>query len=118
MHVRPYQKLIVWQEAHKLCLWIYDLTKSFPAEERFRLTDQVCRASASVPTNITEGCTRGSQKDRKRFYMMASSSLEEVHYELFLARDLGYMSSDEFAVAEDKIMRISYMLYKMQAKPT
>ena len=55
MHVRPYEKLIVWQEAHKLCLRALDLTGKFPKDERFRLVHQMCKSAYSVPMNIAEG---------------------------------------------------------------
>jgi len=49
-----YEELSVWEESHKLALKIYKLTKDFPKDERFRLVDQICRAAASVPTNIKD----------------------------------------------------------------
>lgn len=114
MHIRPYQKLIVWREAHELCKWVYGITSSFPSQEKYRLIDQLCRASSSVPTNIAEGATRRSPKDRYRFYEIASTSLEEVHYELLLSKDIGYLSESDFDVADDKIKRISYLIRKLQ----
>jgi len=114
MHIRPYQKLIVWKEAHELCKWIYGITSQFPVSEKYRLIDQLCRASSSVPTNIAEGTTRRTAKDRYRFYEIASTSLEEVHYELLLSRDLGYISDSVFSEADDKVKRTSYLIRKLQ----
>ncbi len=115
MHERPYQKLVVWREAHMLCVWIYGIAATFPTTEKYRLVDQLCRASASVPTNIAEGSTRNSPKERRRFYAIASASLEEVHYEILLSHELGYVGSDDFSTANDKIMRISYLLNRLMA---
>jgi len=85
-HERPYQKLIVWKEAHQLCLHIYKLGAEFPGHEKYRLIDQLCRAAASVPTNIAEGSGKQSKKELFRFYEIAGCSLEETHYHLLLAK--------------------------------
>ena len=114
MHIRPYQKLIVWREAHELCKWVYRITEVYPSQERYRLVDQLCRASASVPTNIAEGATRRSSKERYHYYEIASTSLEEVYYELLLSKDIGYLSEGDFDIADDKIKRISYLIRKLQ----
>jgi len=113
-HVRPYEKLIVWQEAHKLCLFVYSTTKTLPADERFRLIDQMCRAGSSVPTNIAEGSVRNSKKERAHFYQIAAGSLEELHYHFVLARDLKYIDADIFLIADNSIQRISYLLSKLK----
>jgi hypothetical protein len=53
--IQSWRDLEVWKTAHGAVLRVYELTKSFPAEERYRLVDQICRAAASVPANIAEG---------------------------------------------------------------
>lgn len=114
MHVRPYQKLIVWQEAHTLCLWIYKITREFPTDERFRLISQICRSAYSVPMNIAEGSGKASSKERERFYETASCSLEELHYQCLLSKDLMYIDGKIFEKADDSIKRISYLLTKLR----
>lgn len=90
-------KLIVWQKSHALVLKVYEITKRFPKEEQFGLTSQIRRASVSVPSNIVEGKARGSNKEYKRFLLMARGSLEEVKYQLLLAKDLGYVDGNEYS---------------------
>jgi four helix bundle protein len=114
MHVRPYEKLIVWQEAHKLCLWIYELTKSFPKDERFRLVNQMCRSSYGIPMNIAEGNSKMSRKEKAHFYEIALGSLEELHYQCVLAKDLKYISESQFTEGDDAIQRVSYLLTKLR----
>lgn len=115
MYERPYEKLLVWQQAHALCIEIYRLTRKFPKEEQRRLVDQMSRASASVPTNIVEGNGRHSNGDKRRFLNIASASLEELHYQCTLARDLQYCSSEECIQLQSKIRSVSYLLNKLRS---
>ena len=89
-------KLIVWQKSHELVLKIYEITKDFPKEELFGLISQIRRAAVSVPSNIVEGKARGSNKDYRRFLLMARGSLEEVKYQLLLARELKYIKQEQY----------------------
>ncbi|KAB3529712.1 four helix bundle protein [Alkaliphilus serpentinus] len=89
-------KLVVWQKSHELTLKIYQITNSFPKEEIFGLTSQIRRAAASVPNNIVEGKARGSNKEYKRFLLVARGSLEETKYQLLLAKDLKYIDEQKY----------------------
>jgi four helix bundle protein len=75
---------------------IYALTKKFPAEEKFCLTNQIRRAAISISLNIAEGSDRKSDKEFKRFLRMAISSAEEVVTGLYIALDLNYLNKKEF----------------------
>jgi len=94
--VESFAQLEVWQKAHVLVLEIYEITKEFPKDERFRLVDQLCRSAASVPANIAEGKGRNTRKEYIQFLYNAHGSLEETKYHLILSRDLGYLSSECF----------------------
>jgi len=87
---RSFKELIVWQKAHQFVLEIYRFTRGFPADERFGLTSQIRRAAVSVPANIAEGFPKRGPIDKTRFFNIAQGSLEEVHYYLILAKDLGH----------------------------
>lgn len=113
MRTRPYQKLIVWKESHNLCLGIYKVTKKFPSAELYGLTKQMRSSSSSVPTNIAEGNGRRTKKDKKRFLVIAEGSLEELHYQCVLAKDLGYITSKVFEAFDDQIQRVGYLIYKI-----
>ncbi|MBI3331661.1 four helix bundle protein [Candidatus Peregrinibacteria bacterium] len=115
MNERPYQKLIVWQEAHKLCVWTYKITSRFPFEERFELRSQMRKSSSSVPTNIAEGNIKRSAKDQKHFLEIAEASLEELHYQYLLSKDLGYITQQEFDEADDKIQRTGFLIRKLRS---
>jgi four helix bundle protein len=76
--LQDFRNLKVWQKAHQLTLGVYRVSKSFPKEELFALTQQVRRSAQSIPTNIAEGCGRGSNADFARFLWIANGSAKEV----------------------------------------
>lgn len=83
-----FKQLRVWQESMLLVHSIYRLTRTFPAEERFGLADQLRRAAVSIPSNIAEGQARDSEKDFSRFLSIARGSVAEVETQLLLCRML------------------------------
>lgn len=89
---------------------LYLIVKSFPADERYRLVDQICRAVASVGANIAEGNERLSKKDKKHFLVIAKASVCEVEQHLWLAKDLGYISEAQLQNLTVKIVSISKQL--------
>ena len=89
---RSYRELVVWQKAMKFVGAIYEATRNFPTEERYGLTNQLRRAAVSVPSNIAEGRARFSQKEFHHFLSIARGSLAEIETQLFLAKELGYVS--------------------------
>jgi four helix bundle protein len=103
---RNFKELIVWQKAHQLVLEIYRFTHNFPVDERFGLTSQVRRAAISVPANIAEGFPKRSAGDKTRFFNIAQGSLEEVHYYLILAKDLGYGDSEKLLGLYNEVGRL------------
>lgn len=116
--MRDFRQLRVWQESHQLTLEIYHITKTFPKEELFSLTNQIRRASISIPSNIAEGCGRGSNKDYANFLQMALGSAFEVDYQLLLAKDLKYIDADSYLVLNGKIdilkRQLSILLQKVR----
>lgn len=94
--LKSFQELDAWKKAHSLTLDIYQVTKTFPQDERFGLSAQLRRCASSVPANIAEGFGRRSTKDFVRYLEIASGSLEETRYFLVLARELGYLKADGF----------------------
>ena len=88
--MRTFRQLKVWQHAHQLVLETYHLTRSFPSEERYGLTQQMRRAAISIAANITEGHQRKSKAEFLHFLNIAHGSLDERQYYLILATDLRY----------------------------
>jgi four helix bundle protein len=93
--IRNYRDLTVWQRGMDIALAVYQATKAFPDDERFGLTSQLRRASASVPANIAEGHARSSTKDYLRHLAIAIGSLAEVATFLELGGRLNYGNVDE-----------------------
>ena len=87
-----FKDLVVWQKAMQLVREVYALTKSFPTDERYALTDQLRRAVVSIPSNIAEGSGRSSNADYGHFLAIARDSLYETMTQLQVAVDLGYIS--------------------------
>jgi len=108
-----WKDLRVWQKAHELVLEIYKVTSRFPKEEIYGLTNQIRRASVSVPANVVEGYSRNSTKEYIKFLFNARGSLEEVRYFLYLAKDLQYLTEDEYQFLEDGYKQVSKMLNGM-----
>ncbi len=95
--VKSWIDLEVLNKAHHLVLEIYKITKDFPNDEKYRLVDQLCRASYSVPTNIAEGKGRKTLKEFIQFLTIARGSVEEVKYLLLLSKDLGFIHFDLYS---------------------
>ena len=91
-----FKDLVVWQRSHLLTLEIYEVTQCFPKEEIFGLTSQIRRAVSSIPTNIAEGCGRRTNAELANFLNIASGSASEVEYEILLAKEVGYISTEQF----------------------
>jgi four helix bundle protein len=94
--IQLFTDLHAWQEGHKLVLVIYKTTKTFPKEEMFGLTSQMRRCVVSITSNIAEGFSRGSYKEKSQFYSMAQGSLTELQNQLLISRDTSYLSQQDF----------------------
>ena len=109
--IERFEDIKAWQAARELVLAVYRVSGRGKFEKDFGLRDQIQRASVSVMANIAEGFERGSDKEFHRFLYIAKGSAGEVRSHLFVALDLGYVTSDEFdnlrAKAEDVAKTIS-----------
>ena len=89
-----FEKLDVWQVAIEFADLIYELTRSFPQEERFGLTNQMRRAAVSVSSNLAEGSSRGSRQDFSRFVEITTGSLFEVVSQATVSQRQGLLSEE------------------------
>ena len=107
-----HKDLEVWKLSMDLVIKIYKITKSFPENEKFALTNQICRAAVSIPSNIAEGCGRGTDKDTLRFLDIALGSSAELETQLLIAETLNYANMQEILANLDKINALIYGLKK------
>ena len=105
-----YRKLNVYHKSMELVANIYRLSRSFPEDEKFGLSNQIQRAVVSVPSNIAEGMGRFSNKERVHFLEIANGSLMEVMCQLEAAQLLGYISQQQFDEQELFISETTRML--------
>ena len=89
-----YKDLVAWQKAMTMVTNVYEVTKSFPSDERFGLISQIRRCAVSVPSNIAEGQARNTPGEFKQFLGIARGSLAELTTQLIIAQNLGYLPSE------------------------
>lgn len=103
--IKSFTDLNAWKLGHFLVLDIYKITKKFPPEERYGLISQMQRAAVSITSNIAEGFSRNTNKDKVQFYCIAHGSLTELQNQLIIARDLKYLDKINFdSIAQQTIV--------------
>lgn len=108
-----YQKvtdLKVWQKARVLRNSIQILCNTLPADEKYKLVDQIIRSSRSVTANISEGHGRFHFQENIQFCRIARGSLIETLDHLTVAQDSKYLSDEDFKTFETDIYEIEKML--------
>jgi four helix bundle protein len=108
--ISSFTDLNTWKEGHKLVLAIYSLTKQFPNDERFCLTDQMRRCVISITSNVAEGFSRQSFKEKVQFYSIALGSLTELQNQLLVAKDVGYINKEDFVLSAEQTVIVSKLL--------
>ncbi len=118
MYLFSFEKLEVWQLSRKLNVKIYKTTFLFPKEEIYGLSSQLRRASVSVSSNIAEGNSRLSQKDKAHFFQIAFSSLMEVMNQLIISFDLEFISEKDLNSYRLEISELSNKLNSLHKSIT
>ncbi|OGU54235.1 MAG: hypothetical protein A2V66_12235 [Ignavibacteria bacterium RBG_13_36_8] len=109
--MRDFKKLAAWQKSRELVNNIYEVTKKFPKEEVFGLTNQVRKSAVSITSNIAEGAGRSSNKEFKNFLEAANSSAFELETLLILATDQGYFWKSDLEILAEKIHEIQKLIH-------
>ncbi len=113
MSASHFRELEVWQVAMALAKCVYELTASFPKEERYGLTSQLQRCAVSIPSNIAEGNARASTRDYARFVSMARGSSAELQTQLLLSQELGLGVDSVRGLALESCERVGQMLQRL-----
>ena len=100
---QSFTELEVWKKARILKNEIFELVKSFPSEEKFRLVDQIIRSSRSINSTISEGHGRYTYKDQLHFCVIARGSLTETYNHLIDALDCNYIPAEKLEYFKGKI---------------
>lgn len=103
--IKSFTDLNSWKEGHKLVLEIYKISGKFPKEEQFGLVNQLRRAAVSITSNLAEGFSRNSYREKSQFYSVALGSTTEVQNQILIAKDIGYINDKEFrGIAEQTVV--------------
>ena len=105
-----YRDATVWKKSILLAELVCRAARELPAMERYGLRLQITRSAISVASNIAEGWTRESIRDKANFLAIAHGSLAELHTQVLLARRIGWLSADTFEHPEALIEEVSRML--------
>lgn len=109
-YVYSFEKLVVWQKSIELAKIIYSITQNFPKTETYGLSSQIQRAVISVSSNIAEGYVKYSPKEQIKFTEIAYGSLMEVLNQIIIAKEINYISENDYLMIRDKVEEISRML--------
>lgn len=108
--MKTHKDLKVWQDSITLVTEIYSITKSFPKEEMYGLTNQIRRAAVSVPSNISEGAARQTNKEFIQFLYIALGSNSELETQLLIAYNLKFISNNDYKNCNQQVDEIGKML--------
>jgi four helix bundle protein len=109
-----FKELKVWKAGIEVTKVIFQLTKSFPSEERYGLISQMVRSAISIPSNIAEGCGRKTNKDFYHFLNIALGSSFELETQLIIAKEFNYINQEKLDNTCKSIMDIQKMINGLQ----
>ncbi len=110
--MQTYKDLIVWQKSIDLVLEIYNITKSFPNEEKFGLVSQMRRCSVSIPSNLAEGYARKNRRENAQYVNISFGSATELETQIIISKKLKFISDDRYRKIDQLLDEILRMLYR------
>ena len=108
--MKTHKDLDVWKKSVSLVTSIYEVTKTFPKDEVYGLTNQIRRSSVSIPSNIAEGSARQGDKEFAHFLYISLGSLSELETQLIIANNLNYLSLKDYDSVITSLEEIRRML--------
>lgn len=113
--MHKFKELEIWKKSRLFCSEIYKITSNFPESEKLGLTNQLRRASVSIPSNIAEGSSRSSNKDFSRFLQITLGSAYEIETQLLIAYDLKFINNEELEKLSQNLESIIKMTSKFKS---
>ena len=113
--MHKFKELEIWKRSRLFCSQIYSITANFPEAEKFGLTNQLRRASVSIPSNIAEGSSRKSNKYFSKFLEITLGSAYEIETQLLIAFDIKFMSKEELNILNIELEAIIKMISKFKS---
>ena len=113
--MHKFKELEIWKKSRLFCSEIYKITSNFPESEKFGLTNQLRRASVSIPSNIAEGSSRSSNKDFARFLQITLGSAYEIETQLLIAFDLKFINNEQLEKLSQNLESIIKMTSKFKS---
>ena len=108
--IQFFTDLNAWKEGHVLVLEIYKITKEFPKDELFGIVNQMRRCAVSITSNIAEGFSRQSYKEKIQFYSISQGSLTELQNQLIISKDVEYISEEKYTEISDQSIKVQKIL--------
>ena len=109
-----FENILVWQKSRVFAKEIYQITSTFPKEELFGISSQMRRCSISIPSNLAEGSSRRTAKDKARFTEIAFGSGLELLNQLIIALDLNYIEETKYLEIRVKLQEVTFLLNALQ----
>ena len=114
--MKPHKKLNAWLRSYELVKVLYNITSTFPVEERFGLVSQIRRAGVSIPVNIAEGASRRGKKEFIHFLHISLGSLTELDTLISLSRDLKFVPEEGAVLVINELEIIGKLIYGLIKK--
>lgn len=113
--MHQFKNLEIWKRSRYFCSKIYAVTSNFPDNEKFGITNQLRRASVSIPSNIAEGSSRASNKEFSRFLEIAIGSAYEIETQLLISSDLNFLEFETLETLLNELEEIIKMISKFRS---
>lgn len=109
-----FRELKIWRMGIEMAKSIFQMTRSFPYEERYSLTSQLTRCAVSIPSNIAEGCGRKSNKELNQFLSISLGSAFELETQIILSFEFGYVTKEKSDSLITQVTEIQKMINGLQ----
>jgi four helix bundle protein len=108
--MKSHRDLEVWKRSVDLVSTVYQVTKAFPKEEIYGLTNQMRRSAVSIPSNISEGAARSHDKEFVQFLYVSLGSVSELETQIIISQNLKFLSSIDSTNLQNELSEIRKML--------